>query len=122
MMFRGIEQKTAEGVSSIEDNRHGYRVADPNQCDRERKIDAKKNGKTCSHDHLAWQWDESHKEANSKSARCRATIQAPKIGIVKQIAKDREGLLLADHIVFWKKFSNCLLKHRYLIHTALIST
>ena len=95
----GIHHPSPNFIGSIKQNRHSDWVTDPNQSNGKRQIYTKQNSQSCRHNHLTWQWNKSHKQANSKSSRCRTAIQTPQIRVIQDITKYAQGFLAFNCLV-----------------------
>lgn len=102
-IFRRIQDPRPKQIYEIKHDWHCHWVTDPNQCNGEWQINTKHNSGAGGHDHLCWERNESHKKAYRKSARRRASIEAPEIWVIKQVSKYLECFLLPYHIVFREK-------------------
>jgi len=84
---RHLHQPGAGHVGDEEHRRHGQRVGQPNQADRDRQVAAQRNGQCGGQQHLRWHRDQRREQANAHGPRHRMAVQVPEVRVMQQLAE-----------------------------------
>jgi len=80
-------QPGAGHVGDEEHWRHGQRVGQPHQADRNRQVAAHRNGQRGGQQHLRRHRDQRREQAHAHGTRHRMAVQVPQVGVVQQLAE-----------------------------------
>ena len=100
-------------IGEIEYGRHGDRIGDPDQRNRNWQIDSDGNCRSGCHHHLHGHGYERPEETDGESSRDRSAVHVPEIGVVQQISEYPQMLMIANHFVTGCKFFDQMLRHGY---------
>jgi len=84
---RYIDDECADPVGHVEDGRHGHRVCEKNQADRQGKIAAQQYGDDSCNKSLPGCRDKRHEQPDEKRHRRRIAVDVPEIAIVNPVTE-----------------------------------
>jgi len=84
---RDLHQPGTGHVGDEEYRRHGQRVGQPDQADRDRQVAAYRDGQRRRQQHLHGDRDQRREQAHAHGPRHRVAVQVPEVRVMQQLAE-----------------------------------